>query len=46
MNLFTKRSISIIQGIPAGRVMTYGQVAAAAGSPRGARQVVRGYRIL
>ena len=41
MNLFTERVIRIIQGIPAGQVMTYGQVAAAAGSPRGARQVVR-----
>jgi methylated-DNA-protein-cysteine methyltransferase-like protein len=41
MNLFTERAIGIIQGIPAGHVMTYGQVAAAAGSPRGARQVVR-----
>jgi len=41
MNLFTERAIKIIQGIPSGKVMTYGQVAAAAGSPRGARQVVR-----
>lgn len=41
MNVFTKRVIRIIQGIPTGHVMTYGQVAAAAGSPRGARQVVR-----
>lgn len=41
MNLFTERVIRIIQGIPAGHVMTYGQVAAVAGSPRGARQVVR-----
>lgn len=41
MNVFTERVIRIIQGIPAGHVMTYGQVAAAAGSPRGARQVVR-----
>lgn len=41
MNLFTERVIRIIQGIPAGKVMTYGQVAATAGSPRGARQVVR-----
>ncbi len=41
MNLFTEHVIRIIQGIPAGHVMTYGQVAAAAGSPRGARQVVR-----
>jgi methylated-DNA-protein-cysteine methyltransferase related protein len=41
VNVFTERVIKIIQGIPAGQVMTYGQVAAAAGSPRGARQVVR-----
>lgn len=41
MNVFTERVIKIIQGIPTGQVMTYGQVAAAAGSPRGARQVVR-----
>ena len=41
MNLFTERVIRIIKGIPGGQVMTYGQVAAAAGSPRGARQVVR-----
>lgn len=41
MNPFTKRVIQIIQTIPAGRVMTYGQVAAAAGNPRSARQVVR-----
>ena len=41
MNLFTERVIRIIQGIPGGQVMTYGQIAAAAGSPRGARQVVR-----
>ncbi|MCM3744713.1 MGMT family protein [Sporosarcina luteola] len=38
---FTERVVQIIQDIPAGRVMTYGQVASAAGSPRGARQVVR-----
>ena len=41
MNVFTERVIRIIQGIPAGHVMTYGQVATAAGNPRGARQVVR-----
>jgi len=33
--------IRIIQSIPSGHVMSYGQVAAAAGSPRAARQVVR-----
>lgn len=41
MTDFTRHVIRIVQGIPAGHVMTYGQVAAAAGSPRGARQVVR-----
>lgn len=30
-----------IQNIPPGKVMTYGQVASYAGSPRGARQVAR-----
>ncbi|HEX5563862.1 MAG TPA: MGMT family protein, partial [Sporosarcina sp.] len=38
---FTERVVQIIRDIPAGKVMTYGQVAAAAGNPRGARQVVR-----
>ncbi len=38
---FTKTAIAIIQKIPEGKVMTYGQIAALAGSPRGARQVVR-----
>lgn len=41
MQPFTQRVIAIIQAIPAGKVMTYGQVAAWAGSPRAARQVVR-----
>ncbi|MGM7722746.1 MGMT family protein [Metabacillus sp. Hm71] len=38
---FTERVIKIIQKIPPGKVMTYGQIASLAGSPRGARQVVR-----
>jgi Predicted methylated DNA-protein cysteine methyltransferase len=38
---FTMRVIEIIKRIPEGRVMTYGQVAEQAGSPRAARQVVR-----
>jgi len=38
---FTEKVIEIIKSIPAGRVMTYGQIAALAGSPRAARQVVR-----
>ncbi|AJY74684.1 MGMT family protein [Paenibacillus beijingensis] len=41
MQPFTERVVAIIQSIPAGKVMTYGQIAAMAGSPRGARQVVR-----
>lgn len=41
MEVFTRRAIKVIQSIPAGKVMTYGQVAAFAGSPRGARQVAR-----
>lgn len=41
MQPFTERVIEIIKGIPEGYVMTYGQIAANAGSPRGARQVVR-----
>jgi methylated-DNA-protein-cysteine methyltransferase related protein len=38
---FTERAITIIKNIPHGKVMTYGQIARYAGSPRGARQVVR-----
>jgi len=38
---FTLQVVEIIRGIPEGYVMTYGQIAAHAGSPRGARQVVR-----
>lgn len=41
MKPFTSRVIEIIKSIPAGYVMTYGQIAELAGSPRGARQVVR-----
>ena len=41
MEPFTERVIEIIKGIPEGKVMTYGQIAKLAGSPRGARQVVR-----
>lgn len=41
MQPYTRRVIEVIRAIPEGCVMTYGQVAAAAGSPRGARQVVR-----
>jgi methylated-DNA-protein-cysteine methyltransferase related protein len=38
---FTERAITIIKNIPHGKVMTYGQIARYAGSPRGARQIVR-----
>ncbi|MEO3946085.1 MGMT family protein [Gorillibacterium sp. CAU 1737] len=41
MQPFTQRVLEILKAIPPGSVMTYGQVAAWAGSPRGARQVVR-----
>ncbi len=38
---FTQRVIALVKKIPRGKVATYGQVAALAGNPRGARQVVR-----
>ncbi len=38
---FTDEAVRIIKKIPRGKVATYGQIAAMAGSPRGARQVVR-----
>lgn len=41
MTDFTLKVIKIIQNIPYGKVMTYGQIAKAANSPRSARQVVR-----
>lgn len=41
MTPFTEKVIAIIQSIPSGKVMTYGQIARLAGSPRAARQVVR-----
>ncbi|MFR3729274.1 MGMT family protein [Lacrimispora sp.] len=41
MTQFTEEILIIIQGIPYGRVMSYGQVARLAGNPRGARQVAR-----
>jgi methylated-DNA-protein-cysteine methyltransferase related protein len=41
MQPFTEKVIKIIKNIPRGKVMTYGQIARLAGSPRGARQVVR-----
>lgn len=41
MQAFTEKAMEIIKNIPEGKVMTYGQIAAYAGSPRGARQVAR-----
>lgn len=41
MQTFTEKALNIIKQIPAGKIMTYGQVAATAGSPRAARQVTR-----
>ncbi|MBC7960170.1 MAG: MGMT family protein [Vallitaleaceae bacterium] len=40
MTIFTQTVIEIIKNIPRGKVMTYGQIARLAGSPRAARQVV------
>ncbi|MBW8886413.1 MAG: MGMT family protein [Fibrobacteres bacterium] len=37
----TERIVAVIKAIPKGTVASYGQVAALAGSPRGARQVAR-----
>ncbi len=41
MQPFTAEVVHILKEIPKGRVVTYGQVARMAGSPRAARQVVR-----
>ena len=41
MTKFTEEVLEIIKNIPSGSVMTYGQIAAYAGNPRGARQVSR-----
>lgn len=41
MQTFTEKALKIIKQIPPGKIMTYGQVAATAGSPRAARQVTR-----
>jgi methylated-DNA-protein-cysteine methyltransferase-like protein len=38
---FTKAVKSVIKRIPKGKVASYGQIAAMAGNPRAARQVVR-----
>ena len=38
---FTARAIEVMRAIPRGKVATYAQVAAVAGSPLAARQVVR-----
>ncbi len=39
--VFTEAVCSLLLSVPEGKVVTYGSLAAAAGSPRGARQVVR-----
>lgn len=38
---FTTKVVELLRSIPLGKVATYGQIAALAGSPRAARQVVR-----
>lgn len=37
---FSERVIALVRAIPEGKVATYGQIAACAGNPRGARGVV------
>jgi methylated-DNA-protein-cysteine methyltransferase-like protein len=37
----TERILAVLRAIPKGKVSAYGHIAAMAGSPRGARQVVR-----
>ncbi|WP_320174305.1 MGMT family protein [Maridesulfovibrio sp.] len=39
--VFTEKAIEVIKAIPEGKVCSYGKVAALAGNPRAARQVVR-----
>jgi len=39
MTIFAQKIYEVVREIPAGRVMTYGQVARLAGNPRGARGV-------
>ena len=41
MTEFTKRVMAVVREIPPGYVLSYGDVAARAGQPRGARQVAR-----
>jgi methylated-DNA-protein-cysteine methyltransferase-like protein len=41
LNPFSSKVVEIIQSIPAGKVASYGQIAAIAGNHRGARQVSR-----
>lgn len=41
MTDFSRRVMELIRRMPAGRVASYGQIAAAAGSDRAARQVAR-----
>lgn len=36
---FRQQVINVVKGIPSGKVMSYGQVAACAGKPRAAREV-------
>ncbi len=39
MKTFTEKVLGVVRRIPKGKVMTYGQVAKGAGSPRAARAV-------
>ncbi len=46
MDKFTKRIVFVIKNIPEGKVLSYGNISALAGNPRGARQVVRVLHIM
>ena len=41
MNLFYEQIYSVVEQIPYGKVMSYGQIARILGKPRGAREVGR-----
>ncbi len=41
MNSFSDRVCNLVSGLPFGKVVTYGELAIKAGSPRSARQVGR-----
>ncbi|MDR1735826.1 MAG: MGMT family protein [Oscillospiraceae bacterium] len=45
MNEFYRQIYSVVEGVPPGRVISYGQIARILGRPRAAREVGRAMRI-